>query len=297
MLREDVKLPYPLEELRRFILAEYPSLNDMNRPHYKTGALISAVLRWWTDEHLPAIQKMQDTNKFLESQNADLVEKCINLRNRVWKAEARVKNCEATLAEIKRLADVLIGPHGEEHYLAERAVANIVGINGDGLISAVGDYERTDMGDPEYPHKQMLFGPTLLKYSDVGVYCGRKSMFAQIHITTPPEQKDEFMKYPVFPRKESIVGKAEFIMARGLGEAAARSPPEYNQEEPIWISEMILILGASRFLDLMRRYPGMKINVWEKDLNHIVEVYPETVKIPYWNDRPHNCRCVPSISG
>lgn len=220
-------IPLPLEELRRFILAEYPSLNDMNHPHYKAGELMSAVLRWWTDEHLPAINKIQENNKYLWSQNDDLIKNCVSLRNRVWAAEGKVRDLDVTLAEIKRLADVLIGPHGKEHYEAEQRLMHllnpVIGVSANGL--AVWN-EKFELIDP---------------------------------------------------------GSYELVVT-----------PEYDERNPIWISEMVLILGAERFIDSMKRYPGRKIRVLEKDLNRIVEVYPETVKIPYLGNLMPNCRCVPA---
>lgn len=52
-------IPYPIEEMRKFILKEYPNLNNMLHPDYKAGALMSAILRWWTDEQQPEIENLR----------------------------------------------------------------------------------------------------------------------------------------------------------------------------------------------------------------------------------------------
>lgn len=46
-----MSLPYPIEEMRKFIEREHPNNHDFTHPDYKAGALMAAIIRWWQDEY------------------------------------------------------------------------------------------------------------------------------------------------------------------------------------------------------------------------------------------------------
>lgn len=47
-------LPYPIEQMRQFIVSEYPNYQNMaHEKDYKAGALMAAIIRWWQDEYEP----------------------------------------------------------------------------------------------------------------------------------------------------------------------------------------------------------------------------------------------------
>jgi len=52
-------IPYPIEEMRKFILAEYPNLNDLCHADHRPGALMAAILRWHDDELAPQMKSLQ----------------------------------------------------------------------------------------------------------------------------------------------------------------------------------------------------------------------------------------------
>jgi hypothetical protein len=106
-------IPYPIEEMRKFILKEYPNLNNMLHPDYKAGALMSAILRWWTDEQQPEIENLRKQVAAL--QEIAVSERANTLFNGPWDGGLPVEaSYDATMAKAKEDArDQLAEKHPE----------------------------------------------------------------------------------------------------------------------------------------------------------------------------------------
>jgi len=62
-------IPYPIEEMRKFIVEKYPNNHNTNHPDYTAGALMSAILRWWDDEMQAEIHKKDQEIEQLRDAN------------------------------------------------------------------------------------------------------------------------------------------------------------------------------------------------------------------------------------
>ncbi|MCK9571168.1 hypothetical protein M0R72_19620 [Candidatus Pacearchaeota archaeon] len=67
-------IPYPIEEMRKFIVEKYPNNHNTNHPDYTAGALMSAILRWWDDEMQAEIRKKDQEIKRLKSLGMDALD-------------------------------------------------------------------------------------------------------------------------------------------------------------------------------------------------------------------------------
>lgn len=255
MLREDVKKGSDCDDMDQ---VEIDWWNDRKFLSAQTQPGIMAKIQKWH-------------SNYRKAQNSNLIR-----MQEVKRLEERIKHLEDMLSEIRKLSEVLIGKHGKEHYEAEQRLMHllnpVIGVSANGLAVWNEKFELIDPGSYELD-REFNAWPRL--------------DYRSKYLQSPPEG-DFFLPGSVNRTSNIKNGMIVFVSPKHF------VTPEYDERNPIWISEMVLILGAERFIDSRKRYPGRKIRVLEKDLNRIVEVYPETVKIPYLGNLMPNCRCVPA---